>query len=404
VISVDEALEKVLAGVSRLPSEQIALGAALGRVLAVDVASRLTQPPTAMSAMDGYAVRAADVSTVPAVLTRIGESSAGSGFAGSIGAGEAVRIFTGAPVPDGADAIVIQENTEADGHRITVNESAPAGRYIRPAGLDFRAGEVLLTAGTLLGARDVALLAGMNVPWVRVTRKPRVAILSTGDELVMPGEPLGADQIISSNSVGLEAFITALGGEPLNLGIARDNIDSLKSHLAGVKGADLLVTIGGASVGDYDLVRDVLGGEGLEIAFFTVAMRPGKPLIFGHIQGTPMLGLPGNPVSAGVTTILFVRPAINLMLGLKATPDTPETAALGRDLAANDRRQDYLRSELSINGEGELTVTPFDQQDSSMLALFTKADCLAIRPPFAAPAKAGDKIAIIRLDHGTVSI
>lgn len=404
MISVDEALEKVLAGVSRLPSEQIALGAALGRVLAVDVASRLTQPPTAMSAMDGYAVRAADVSTVPAVLTRIGESSAGSGFAGSIGAGEAVRIFTGAPVPDGADAIVIQENTEADGHRITVNESAPAGRYIRPAGLDFRAGEVLLTAGTLLGARDVALLAGMNVPWVRVTRKPRVAILSTGDELVMPGEPLGADQIISSNSVGLEAFITALGGEPLNLGIARDNIDSLKSHLAGVKGADLLVTIGGASVGDYDLVRDVLGGEGLEIAFFTVAMRPGKPLIFGHIQGTPMLGLPGNPVSAGVTTILFVRPAINLMLGLKATPDTPETAALGRDLAANDRRQDYLRSELSINGEGELTVTPFDQQDSSMLALFTKADCLAIRPPFAAPAKAGDKIAIIRLDHGTVSI
>ena len=404
MISVDEALAIVLGGVKRLPSEQVSVAQALGRVLAVDVASRLTQPPKAVSAMDGYAVRAADVAKVPAKLKQIGESAAGSGYTGAIGSGQTVRIFTGAPLPEGADAIVIQEDTDADGNTITIKESVKAGRYVRPAGLDFRTGEVLLPAGTLLTARDVALLAGMNVPWVQVTRKPRVAILSTGDELVMPGESLGDDQIISSNSVGLQAFVTALGGEPINLGIARDNVDSLKNHLAGVNGADLLVTIGGASVGDYDLVRDVLGEEGLEISFFTVAMRPGKPLIFGHIYGTPFLGLPGNPVSAGVTTVLFVRPAMNVMLGLEAGPEHPETAVLGRDLEANDKRQDYLRAELSVNAKGELTVTPFAKQDSSMLALFTKADCLAIRPPFAPEAKAGDKIEIIRLIHGTVSI
>ena len=404
MIPVAEAVAKVAAGIAPLAAEQVALPDALGRVLAEDVASRLTQPFADVSAMDGYAVRAADVATVPATLTVIGQSAAGHGFAGTLGPGQAVRIFTGAPVPDGADAIVIQEDTTAEGNRVVVREGAPAGRYVRRAGGDFARGEVLLKAGRLLTARDLGIAAAMNVPWLKVRRRPRVAILSTGDEVVMPGDPLGPNQIVSSNSVALGAYVRVLGGEPVDLGIARDSEDSLRALAAGARGADLLVTIGGASVGDHDLVRRVLGAEGLELTFYTIAMRPGKPLIFGHLRGIPMLGLPGNPVSAGVCSVLFLRPALRVMQGLPAVDDTPYVALLGRDLGANDRREDYLRASLSRDAGGALVATPFERQDSNLMALFAQADCLVVRPPLAPPARRGESVRIVPLDMAAYAL
>ena len=408
MISVAEALAHVTSSLGPLTAEQVALPDALGRVLAEDVASRLTQPPVDVSAMDGYAVRAADVASPPVTLKVIGETAAGGDFDGTLGAGQAVRIFTGAMVPDGADAIVIQEDTEAKGDEVIVNEGVPPGTYIRPAGLDFRAGQVLLAAGKVLTARDVGLAAAMNVPWLKVRRRPRIAILATGDEVVMPGEPVGRNQIISSNSVALDAYVRALGGAPISLGIARDNEESLHAMLAGIRGADMLVTIGGASVGDHDLVRKVLGAEGLELTFYKVAMRPGKPLIFGRLGDVPVLGVPGNPVSAGVSTVIFLGPAMEVMLGLRqpgegAAGPAP-TALLGRDLKANDRRQDYLRAALGRDDEGSLVATPFAKQDSAMMALLAAAECLVVRPPHAPPAKAGERVEIVPLATGLLSI
>ncbi len=405
MIPVAEAVARVVSGFQTLAAEQVAVGEALGRVLAEDLAARVSHPPAAVSSMDGYAVRAADVGTAPATLRLVGESAAGAGFPGTVGAGETVRIFTGAPLPDGADAVEMQENTEADGDRITLNQPVTAGRFIRAAGMDFRAGDVLLTAGTVLTGRDIGLAASMNAPWLKVRRRPRVAILATGDEVVMPGEPMGPHQIVSSNSLALGAYVTALGGEPLNLGIAGDDEESLAAAVAGARGADLLVTIGGASVGDYDLVRKVLGGSGLDLTFYKVAMRPGKPLIFGRLAEVPVLGLPGNPVSVGVTSVIFLKPAMETMLGLSAGDDAPpETARLGRDLAANDQRQDYLRAALVIDADGEAVATPFERQDSAMMALFAAADCLVVRPPHAPPARAGERVEIIRLREGRVSV
>lgn len=398
LISVKEALSKVLSAFLPLNAEELSIADALGRVLASDVASRITQPPASVSAMDGYAVRSDDVTAVPVKLTQIGEASAGSGFIGVIRKGETVRIFTGAPLPDGADSVVIQEDTSNDGIQITVHEMSQSGRHVRPKGLDFSKEEVLLKAGTRLNSRHIALVSAMNVPWVTVRRKPRVAILSNGNELVLPGEPIGPDQIISSNNLGLIAFVAAAGGIGINLGIAKDDPNSIRQKIKGVEGADMLVTIGGASVGDYDLIKSVLSGEGLDISFSRVAMRPGKPLIFGKIFEKPVLGLPGNPVSAGVTATLFLKPAIDLMLGLVQGKELQETAKLGRDLEKNDRRQDYLRSSLSLDDNGELLATPFEKQDSSMLALFTQADCLAVRAPYAPAAKKGERVQIIRLD------
>ncbi len=403
MISVAEAVAKVTAGVGVLSTETVGLTEALGRVLAADVASRVTQPFADVSAMDGYAVRAADVVATPVTLQRVGQSAAGHAFAGTVGAGEAARIFTGAPLPPGSDTIVIQEDTETDGQTVTVKVGATVGSYVRKAGLDFREGEVLLRAGRLLTARDVGMAAAMNVPWLTVRRRPRVAILATGDEVVMPGEPLGPSQIISSNSLALAAYVRVLGGEPISLGIARDDADSLRALVAGAAGADLLVTIGGASVGDHDLVREVLGSEGLDISFYKIAMRPGKPLIFGHFRNIPMLGLPGNPVSAGVCSVVYLRPALQVMLGLPAAW-AKTTAALGRDLDANDRREDYLRSVLSRGDDSRLVATPFEKQDSSMMALFARADCLVIRPPHAPPALQGDRVDILPLDIGALSI
>jgi len=397
MISVDEALAKVLAGVETVPAETVGLSAALGRVLAADVAARVSHPPKAVSSMDGYAVRAADTATVPTTLRVVGESAAGAGFTGTVESGTGARIFTGAPVPDGADAIVIQEDTARDGDKVTIRVSAKPGEWIRPQGLDFRAGEVLLKAGTRLTARDLGLAASMNVPWLQVRRRPRIALLATGNEVVWPGDPLGPDQIVSSNSIALAGYVREMGGEPINLGIAPDEPKALLSMIETARGADLLVTSGGASVGDYDLVREALGRSGFDLGFYKVAMRPGKPLIFGRLSGISVLGLPGNPVSAGVCAAVYLKPAMAKMLGLARGAGPEPTAILGRDLPANDHRQDYLRSRLAFNGAGEEVATPFERQDSSMMANFARADCLVIRAAKAPAIKKGERVRILRL-------
>ena len=399
MLAVDDALKNVLLGIKQLDYEQISIAQAQDRVLAEDLISRLTQPPSAVSAMDGYAVLADDLETIPTTLTQVGESAAGKSFFGKIQAGQTVRIFTGATIPEGANAIVIQEDTGKIGKKIIIKEAAPIGKYIRPAGLDFKIGQTLLKTGIRLNSRNIALAAAMNIPWLKVTRKPRIAILSTGDELVLPGEAIGSDQIISSNSLGLAAMVTANGGIPINLGIAKDDPSSLKEIISKLSGLDMLITIGGASVGDYDLVKSVLGKAGLDITFSRVAMRPGKPLIFGHILGIPMLGLPGNPVSAGVTATLFLLPAINKMLGMEGVSSRTENAILGCDLNKNDKRQDYLRAKISFNKAGDIIAIPFDQQDSSMLANYAKAQCLVLRLPFANAISKGESVKIIRLDY-----
>ena len=400
MLSVAEALERILKSFAPLPAETVSVAEAFGRVLAADVRARVTQPPHAVSAMDGYAVRAADVAAVPATLTVTGAVPAGGLFEGTLAPGEAVRIFTGAPLPAGADAIVIQEDTEAgdgpDGLRqVTVKEASPLGHYVRPAGLDFAVGDAGPRAGRLLTARDVGLIAAMNHPWVQVRRRPRVAILATGDEVVMPGEPLGPSQIVSSNGLALAAFVRACGGEPIQLGIAPDKEEQLAALAAGARGADLLLTAGGASVGEHDLVQKVLGEQGLELDFWKIAMRPGKPLMFGQLAGTPMIGLPGNPVSALVCSLLFARPALNALLGLDRAAHPVEQMVLGADLAPNDRRQDYLRATIARDGDGRRTVTPYGRQDSSMLALLAAADGLIVRPPHAPAAAAGTPVDVL---------
>src|ERR1700719_4100844 len=297
MISVEEALARLLAPLEALPAEQVSISDAMGRVLAEDVVARRTQPPFAASAMDGYAVRAADVATVPVNLRIIAEIPAGAGFGGVLGKGEAARIFTGAPLPDGADTIVIQEDTEREGDRVQVKEGAARGRYVRRAGLDFAEGEVLLTAGRRLTPRDIGLAAAMNRPWLFVHRRPRVAILSTRDEIVMPGDPIGPHQIVSSNALALAACVSACGGVPVGLGNAPDDADALRGFAAGARGVDLLVSTGGVSVGEHDLVRGVLSEDGLAINFWEIVIRLGKPLMSASYRNTPMVGLPGNPVS-----------------------------------------------------------------------------------------------------------
>lgn len=394
LLPVAEALARITGAMRPVSPEIVSIAQAAGRVLVELVAARRTHPPFAVSAMDGYAVRASDVAAPPAHLRIIGHAPAGASFSGKLGARQAVRIFTGGAVPEGADSVVIQEDTLADGDQVIVHKPVTTGRHIRAAGLDFTQGEVLLAAGRRLGARDVALAAAMNVPWLSVRRRPRVALLATGDELARPGEPIGPDQIVSSNSLGLAAIINATGGEAIDLGIAADNRDSLRAMALGARGADMLITLGGASVGDHDLVRSVLGEEGLKIDFWNIAIRPGKPLIFGHLGATPMIGLPGNPVSALVCALVFVRPAIRAMLGETGNSPDVQTAVLGADLGQNDNRQDYLRASLSPDG----IATAFEKQDSAMLSSLARAGCLIIRPPFAPAAKAGDSVKVLRLD------
>lgn len=420
MISVGDALRRVTAGIRPLPAEWIGVAQAAGRVLAEDVRARGDQPAAAVSAMDGYAVRAADLAAMPARLRIVGRVQAGGegGPAMPLGAGEAVRIFTGAALPAGADTVVIQEHTRAlAGERVEVLKAPAAGRHVRAAGGDFRAGDRLLAAGRRLDGRAMALAASGGAAWLAVRRRPRVAVLATGDELVLPGEPLAPGQIVSSNSLLIAAEIARMGALTVDLGIASDDVDALHRALAGAAGADLLVTLGGASVGDYDLVRRVLDGLGFDAAFAGVAMRPGKPTAFGRLTaaamaGMPVLMLPGNPVSAGVTARLFLAPVLAALSGLTAAPATA-TARLATPLAANDERQDYIRGRYTAEAEAEgedvdggggggddglPRVAPLSRQDSAMLAAFAAADCLIIRPPGALAAAAGDRVAILPLD------
>ena len=398
MISVEEARRRLLAPLAAVGAEQVALSEAVGRVLAEDVAARRTQPPFAVSAMDGYAVRASDVVRVPARLKVVGSVPAGQAYGATVGHGEAVRIFTGAPVPAGADSVVIQEDTERDGDSVTVREAPPEGHYVRPAGLDFREGDIGLRAGRRLTARDVGLAAAMNRPWLLVRRQPRIAILPTGDEVVMPGDPVGPNQIVSSNGLALSALVRQCGGIPIHLPIAPDDSSALQRIAAGAAGADFLVTTGGASVGEHDLVRDALGQSGLTLDFWKIAMRPGKPLMVGRYRDTPMLGLPGNPVSTLVCGLLFLKPAIERLLGLAAAEAPPLRARLAVPLAQNDRRQDYLRATLARAADGTLEAHPFPRQDSSMMSLLAHADCLVVRQPQAPAAAAGDSVEVILLD------
>ena len=405
MISVEEALTRLLALIDTLPAEQIALGDGLGRVLAEDVAARRTQPPFAVSAMDGYAVRADDLGKIPIKLRIVAEVPAGAGFGGHVGPGEAARIFTGAPMPAGTDTVVIQEDAERDGDRVRVLEAARRGRYVRREGLDFAAGEILLRGGRRLTARDIGLLAAMNRPWLFVRRRPRIGILSTGDEIVMPGDPIGPHQIVSSNSLALSAVVAACGGVAISVGNAPDDPEALRQIAAATRGVDLLVTTGGASVGEYDLVREALAEDGFDLDFWQIAMRPGKPLMVGRYRGTPMLGLPGNPVSTVVCAMLFLAPAIERLSGVAPTASAAaSTARLGAPVAANDRRQDYLRARLGRADDGIEEVVPFEVQDSSMMRLLAAADCLILRPPHAPAAAAGESVPIIRFPTGALPI
>ncbi|MEJ8475604.1 gephyrin-like molybdotransferase Glp [Roseibium algae] len=400
LMPVAEAMAKLLQGVQPQAIEHVPLAQANGRILAEDLASTRTQPPFAASAMDGYAIRHSDLASLPAHLTVIGEAPAGHGFSGKIAEGQTVRIFTGAPVPAGADTILIQEDTTRDGDIVTAHECpSKEGLYIRPAGLDFAQGQVLITKGCKLGYRDLALAAAMNHAELPVYRRPIVAILATGDELVRPGMTPGPDQIIASNHAGVAALVEDCGGEPLDLGISPDDSTIMAGHvrLAIESKADILITLGGASVGDHDLVQDVLGSEGMDLAFWRIAMRPGKPLMAGHLGQTKVLGLPGNPVSSLVCALLFLKPLIRTMLGQNSDTHHETEAVLGAPIGQNDRRQDYVRAELTEETDGSLTVTPFPKQDSSMLALLAKSGALIIRPPHADALDAGKRVPILRL-------
>jgi molybdopterin molybdotransferase len=368
----------------------------LGRVLAEDVISQRMQPPSDLSAMDGYAVRAEDVATPPARLRVVGEAAAGGAYGRKLNAGEAVRIFTGAPLPEGADAIVIQEDTERYGDVVIAREASPVGAHVRPAGLDFKAGAVGLAAGRKLSSADIAYAAAMNVPVVIAHKRPKIAFFSTGNELVLPGATPGPNQIVSANNDGLAALIEEAGGIPHDLGIIADDMHAIQSAGRHALDCEMLVTLGGASVGDHDLVQKALSEDGLNVGFWRIAMRPGKPLMFGRYRELPMLGLQGNPVSALVCAHLFLAPAIAALQG--GNPRIRTTLArLGRNLPENDRREDYLRATLA-EAEGELPVaTPFSKQDSSMLSLISGADCLVIRPPRSPAAKAGDVVTVMPL-------
>ena len=392
-LSVADALVRILDGVAALPAERVAIDEAHGRVLAGPLAAGHTQPPFNASAMDGYAVRLADVARVPARLRIVAETAAGRGFHGSIGAGEAVRIFTGAPVPEGADAIVIQESTTREGAVVVVGSGEHDPGYIRRRGFDFSQGQALLEPGRVLNAREVMLAAAMGHAQVPVVRRPRVMLLATGDELVLPGTPPGLDQIVCSNPFGIAAMIRGAGGAPAFLGIAADRRDALNARLDAAREADIVVTIGGASVGDHDLVGPVLSERGMTLDFWRIAMRPGKPLMFGTLAGQRVMGLPGNPVSSMICARVFLVPLIRRLLGLADQDFARRMAELTLDMPANGPRQHYARAIL----EGE-TVRPVSSQDSSLIAALARSNALIVQPPNGPRWPAGTRVEVLQLD------
>jgi molybdopterin molybdotransferase len=397
MLTVRDAHARVIAAFEALPSETVSVADATGRVLAVAPTARLTQPPSDLSAMDGYAVRAEDVPAAPAALKLVGQAPAGGSYDHALKPGETVRIFTGGPLPMGADAIVIQEDTKADGEKITILEAPRPGRHIRKAGLDFASGDTPLKVGRTLTTRDVALAAAMNHPWLSVHRKPRVAILSTGDELVMPGEPVGRNQIVSSSGIAVAALVRAWGGEPTLFDIARDDAKLIESCIAAGAQHDLLITLGGASVGDHDLVQGALKAQDFAMDFWRIAMRPGKPLMFAAKDRARVLGLPGNPVSTMVCALLFLKPAMDRMLGQPGSLVGTVPARLDVDVKMNDQREDYVRSTLSRRTDGSLTVAPHPVQDSSMLSVLAQSSAFLVRPAHDPARKAGETVQVIDL-------
>jgi molybdopterin molybdotransferase len=397
MLSVEEARARLLDGLQPVGEEVVPLAEAWGRITAAPVAARLDQPPQDISAMDGYAVCASDAVT-GARLAVVGTAPTGHPWSGTLAPGEALRLFTGSIMPPGADAVLMQENACRDGEHVVVREGIARGRHIRRRGLDFCRDDVLLPAGRKLTARDIGLAAAGNHPWLRVHRRPRVAILATGDEIALPGEPIPPGGIVSSNAHALAALVRACGAEPMVLPVVADDAPAIAAAARSADGADLLLTTGGASVGEHDLVQAGLGIGGLTVDFWKVAMRPGKPFMFGRLGELPVLGLPGNPVSALVCAVLFAVPVLARLAGAATTQPPSESAILGAPLPANDHRADHLRATLTEAEAGDLPVaTAFERQDSAMLRLLAKADALILRPPGAAAAAAGARVQVIRL-------
>ncbi|MCD7109755.1 molybdopterin molybdotransferase MoeA [Rhizobium sp. DKSPLA3] len=400
LLPVEDALASLLSAARPVTeTEVVAIGNAQGRVLARDLASRLTHPPFDSSAMDGYALRAEDIAEIGAIVTVIGESAAGNRFPGTVLSGQAVRIFTGAPVPAGADTVLIQEDAAPlDGHRIQTRFVPARGRHIRPRGQDFREGDVVLRADDRLDAGRLTVAAGMNHAHLDVFRRVRVAILATGDELLPPGSTLGPDQIIASNTLGIAAIARENGAEIIDLGIAPDSKASIEERLAAAQdaGADILVTLGGASVGDHDLVQSTLVGAGMVLDFWRIAMRPGKPLMVGRLGDMQVLGLPGNPVSSLVCGLLFLEPLVRALGHLQARHRLAAATTAG-PLPANDKRQDYIRARLDRQSDGSLSATAFERQDSSMMQTFALSDALIVRAPGAPAADTGSPCTVLLL-------
>jgi molybdopterin molybdotransferase len=397
-LTVSEALRRILEDVGPTEPENVAIEAAAGRTLRAPLSARLTQPPFDASAMDGYAVRAADTQILPATLTVIGEAAAGHPFGGSVNTGQAVRIFTGAPMPAGTDAIVIQENTARDGAKVIVREGIADPGHIRHRGIDFKQGDTLLPAGRRIGPREIALAASMGHGTLQVRRRPRIAMLSTGDELVPPGRTPGSGQIVASNHLGVGALLEVAGAEVRQLGIARDTREDLAAHIAQAADADVLVTIGGASVGDHDLVGPVLEARGMALSFWKIAMRPGKPLMFGKLGAARVVGLPGNPVSSLVCGRIFLVPLVRALLGQSAASEDTVQAHVTVALAPNGPREHYMRATSRPGPDGMPLVTPVRSQDSSLLSALSEADCLLLRPVEAPAVPSGGLVPILRLD------
>ncbi|MDC7786425.1 molybdopterin molybdotransferase MoeA [Rhodoplanes sp. TEM] len=398
-LSVADALARVLDPAAPLPAETVPLAQAHGRVLAEDLAARRTQPPDDVSAMDGYAVRAADVAAPGARLRVIGEVPAGRPFDGTVGPGETARIFTGGVMPAGADTVVVQEVATRDGDTVTFSAAGTPGRHVRRRGRDFATGAVLLRRGRRLTMRDLALAAAMNHPAVPAHRRPRVGLLATGDELVPPGTEPGPGRIVYSNGFAIGALARHEGADTIDLGIVPDRLDETVAAIrrARAEAVDVLVTTGGASVGDYDLVQTALASEGMRLAFWKIAMRPGRPLMSGRLGEVHVLGLPGNPVSSFVTAVLFLVPLLRRLQGRGDLSIPDEPAIAGAALKENDERADFLRAMLSTDAEGRLVATPVTDQDSSLLAPLGLADGLLLRAPHAAPVPAGGPCRVIRL-------
>lgn len=395
MISVAEARTRILAKFDTLPAEFIGLDEAAGRVLAKPLIARLDQPAFDVSAMDGYAARSIDLRQIPCHLRVVGESAAGRPYLGHAQAGEAIQIFTGARLPDGTDCVILQENTEMEADNlILTREGVAAGRYVRRRGMDFAKGDTGLTPPRRLSPRDIGLAAAMDNPWVWVRRKPQIAILSTGDEITLPGEPRSAHQIVSANSFDLAALVRRQGAIAHHIGVAKDNEAALRAALTAAANADLLVISGGASVGKYDLVPHLLSGPEASLEFWRIAMRPGKPLMFGRYLNLPVLGLPGNPVSSYICAILFLVPVLKTLLGLPASLPM-QNVQLGADLPENTAREAYLRARWDGQPNGTPVATPFDRQDSHLLADLAEAHCLVIRPPFAPAAPKGTIVPVL---------